>query len=145
VRDYIRKPYKNGARGPDAYDCYGLMAAVQRQHFGLDVSAFDGEIADRTRGRTAFLREVEGLLKHRESWVQVDRPRPGDGVLLRFGDFEAHCGVVVAVKPRPETAPPAGWMLHVHEGVNVVCVDWNSTEWANRVVGFWRYRGQRNG
>lgn len=34
---YIGLPYREGARGPDAYDCYGLVAAVFRAAHGVEL------------------------------------------------------------------------------------------------------------
>lgn len=35
--DFVGLPYREGARGPDAYDCYGLVAAVFRALRGVSL------------------------------------------------------------------------------------------------------------
>lgn len=37
INDFIGLPYREGARGPDAYDCYGLVAAVLRAARGWEL------------------------------------------------------------------------------------------------------------
>ena len=37
VNDFIGMPYQEGARGPDAFDCYGLVAAVFRALRGVEL------------------------------------------------------------------------------------------------------------
>ena len=34
---YIGRPWHAGARGPEAFDCWGLFLAIQRGHFGRDL------------------------------------------------------------------------------------------------------------
>ena len=38
---YLGKPWVNGACGPDAYDCHGLVRAVYRDCFGLVLPVVD--------------------------------------------------------------------------------------------------------
>jgi cell wall-associated NlpC family hydrolase len=37
VNDFVGLPYREGARGPDAYDCYGIVAAVLRAARGVEL------------------------------------------------------------------------------------------------------------
>jgi len=37
VRKVIHVPYAENAQGPDAYDCWGLTRACQREVFGIDL------------------------------------------------------------------------------------------------------------
>ena len=34
--EYLGKPWRNGAAGPDAFDCYGLVRAVYRDRYGVE-------------------------------------------------------------------------------------------------------------
>ncbi len=34
---YIGLPWHAGARGPEAFDCWGLFLAIQRDHFGREL------------------------------------------------------------------------------------------------------------
>ena len=44
--DYLGKPWRNGADGPDAFDCYGLVRAVYRDRYGIEMPVVS---ADATR------------------------------------------------------------------------------------------------
>ncbi|MCA3575530.1 MAG: C40 family peptidase [Aestuariivirga sp.] len=37
IDSFIGLPYRDGARGPDAYDCYGIVAAVLKAVKGLEL------------------------------------------------------------------------------------------------------------
>ena len=37
MNDFIGLPYREGARGPDAFDCYGLVAAVLKAARGVQL------------------------------------------------------------------------------------------------------------
>ena len=141
VQEYIGKTYELGACGPDSFDCYRLMAVVMGEKYKRPVPLKGDMVPDPSGGRGAFLRAIAGMLGERADWQEVDAPQPGDGILLRHGKHEAHCGLVVAVLPRPAGHPPAGWMLHIHKGINVTCEIWHGPRWGNRVVGFHRYVG----
>lgn len=40
IDSFIGLPYREGARGPEAYDCYGLVAAVFRAVRGVELPDF---------------------------------------------------------------------------------------------------------
>ena len=51
--NYVGKPFVDGARGPDAYDCWGLVAAIYLEEYGITlpeyyVSAMDTEKVSET-------------------------------------------------------------------------------------------------
>lgn len=137
--------YQLGAAGPNAYDCYRLMAAVLRAEAGLDVPLHEDQVPEKPGSKQAFLKNAEEMLADESLWRPVERPEPFDAVKLRFGAYNCHCGVVVAVLARPGHLPPAGRMLHIHEGINSTIEDWHSSRWRNRVVGFRRFIGGRTG
>lgn len=37
INDFVGIPYREGGRGPDAYDCYGLIMAVFRAARGVEL------------------------------------------------------------------------------------------------------------
>ena len=110
---YRGKPFRFGADGPDAYDCYGLLRAVLREQFGVHAPPLDKpELLD-LAGRVALVEADPEC-----PWVPADAPAPGD--VLAFdeprpdGTHGLHVGVVVA----------DGWMIHAHpDGAGVVRYD----------------------
>jgi len=37
INEFIGLPYREGARGPEAYDCYGVVMAVYRAGLGIEL------------------------------------------------------------------------------------------------------------
>ena len=84
--DYLGKPYRPGACGPDAYDCYGLVADVMDRVYGKLLMAERGEGA----AAQQLMRELTiGLWRRKES------AEPGDPCVLWHGTVPAHVGIWV--------------------------------------------------
>jgi len=83
AEQYIGIPWQAGGRGPDAYDCWGLLLHVMRRHYGRSIQ--DCNVSEIEAGE---LRRLAG------EWRPVDAPRDGDGV--KMGSAERlHVGVYV--------------------------------------------------
>lgn len=101
---YIGLPWKAGATGPDAYDCWGLLRHVQLKYFGIILPEI-------VVGDAATCREMFNEKINNHDWVLVQYPQHGDGVLLRGGN-EPHVGIWLDID--------GGGILHALEGVGVV-------------------------
>lgn len=89
--EYIALPWRRGATGPDAYDCFGLVTTVLRKHYGIDLAlpALD-EYA------TISMDSVRALLeRHERQWRVVAQPQDGDVVVMCRRAVPAHVGIVV--------------------------------------------------
>lgn len=110
---YPGRPYCAGADGPDAFDCWGLVRAVFRAHFGVEfppVAVGGPERPENVRAikhsaRVSGMRPVDGA-----------RPADGDIVLMR-SIHQLHCGVVVELAGRAH-------VLHAAHEAGVVCEPW---------------------
>ena len=135
-RDWVGISYADGANGPDAYDCYHYMAAIQRTVYRLTPPVFPGafpELPGESR-RDDARRVAEAIdLRKTVEWLPIDAPEPGAAVLLRWPVKACHCGVVVTAEP------PI--MLHIHRGVEAHPARLDQPPWSRRVVGFYRYVG----
>jgi len=98
---YINLPWQAGAKGPDAYDCWGLLQEVRNRYFGVSVP--DVRFGDAARDL------YEQKLRNGD-WEIVPIPAHGDGVLLRDGNHP-HVGVYLDID--------GGGILHALEGVGV--------------------------
>lgn len=109
--DYIGKPWQAGAQGPDAYDCYGLCIAVQRDHFGrqLPLIADGVDRADKRALAKEFLRP-----EYREGWVGYWHmpPKDGDLVTMAHARHPTHVGIYLDID--------GGGILHCVETHGVV-------------------------
>jgi cell wall-associated NlpC family hydrolase len=102
LRDYIGKPWRADAEGPEAYDCKGLVRAVQTRVWGRDVPALLHP------ARLATWAAVRASAEH-DGWRPVqDKPAEGDIVVLR-GKDGPHVGVFVRAQRRLQ-------VLHAHGG-----------------------------
>ena len=103
INRYVGLPWMSGARGPDAFDCWGLLAWVEREHYGI-------ALPERSIDPEAMLSVYRAQIDSRR-WRVVSRPSDGCGVLLRGGD-RPHVGVYLS--------NDGGGVLHASEGVGVV-------------------------
>jgi len=101
---YIGLPYLPNGRGPDAYDCWGLLRHIQARHFNTPMP--EVPIGDAEATRQIFETKV-----NMGDWVAVDMPRHGDGVLLR-GGRHPHVGVWLDID--------SGGVLHAMENIGVI-------------------------
>ncbi|WP_018261880.1 NlpC/P60 family protein [Methylobacterium sp. WSM2598] len=110
----IGRPYRVGATGPDAFDCYGLARHVQATVYGTEMPAL-AYTAATTR------EQAEAMLAHpeRARWTEVSDAQARDGDLVLMGNVirrDFHLGTFVV----PVTA---GVILHVDQGRGVVADD----------------------
>lgn len=129
VRPWIGAPYRAGARGPDAWDCYGLVAAVLRDRWGLDVPLWAG-----LDGRDAGERGRIMAALRAGAWTPVPagQAAPGDVALLRLRGHPSHCAVVVATAPRILA-------LHTHGRIGAHLSVLDGAAWGGRWAGTYRY------
>ncbi len=120
--DLIGVPFVAGGRGPDGYDCWGVLQAVLHR---LD------------RSPTDFPSNPD-LLRYAlsDEWqpLEASQVEPGDAILLRSSDsrWVWHIGVVV----------DGCRMLHAREGVGVCVERFDSPAYARRIAGYYRFRGR---
>ncbi len=83
LQRYIGRPWRADACGPEAYDCKGLVIAVQRELWGRTVPPLEGTaLAWRDACRST-------------GWAPtLHAPQPGDVLLVRAADGP-HVGVFV--------------------------------------------------
>lgn len=105
AEDYLGRAWENGAEGPDAYDCWGLVRAVLRDRFGIALPAVNVDALAPLAVRRAF--RDSGEYDH---WQEIDAPVvEGDVVLMSHAKHVHHIGLWTA-----------GGVLHAVEGAGVV-------------------------
>jgi cell wall-associated NlpC family hydrolase len=113
--DLLGKPWREDARGPDAYDCVGFFLEIERRlgfpvpEYASEESAVELAVAD---------------------WELVTDPIPGDAILIRWINPAWHIGVVCG----------DGYMLHTREGAGAAKERYNSFPWKARIEGFYRWK-----
>lgn len=93
---YVGLPYAAGARGPDRFDCWGLVWLVYREQFGIHLPEFPGI----GLGISPAAECVATFGAHaQQDWQQITSPVEGCGVGMsqRKGSIH-HAGVYVGGK-----------------------------------------------
>lgn len=87
VEGLLGRPWQTGAKGPDTYDCWGLLQHIQKELAGRDVlDAFDPPV------------QIKSLMKYvadhpaRKQWVEVKAPVHLGAVLLAHVNHPFHVG-----------------------------------------------------
>jgi cell wall-associated NlpC family hydrolase len=119
--DLIGKPFVLGARGPDSFDCYGLV---------MEVLGRAGQRVPDLRSPETHERIAALLLDCSQSsdWMPCE-PGPGAVVTLRAGRHVGHVGVLL----------PHERFIHAWESAGGICVE-QFHEWRRRATGFYRLR-----
>lgn len=93
----LTSKYKPGGRGPDEYDCWGLVRAARIELFGYpELPSFDWAAPGDFR-RISVAYESAKVL---QGFYELVVPRPGAIAMAWRGSLCAHVGIVVEVDGR---------------------------------------------
>lgn len=107
IEKYLKTTYKRGGRGPQEYDCWGLVREVRHEVFGRDLLP---ELTDATPGNPRAITKGRNEVHCTAAVVEVPM-RPGAVAEAWCGSLCVHVGVVVEVDGRLmilETDTPHG-------------------------------------
>jgi cell wall-associated NlpC family hydrolase len=122
--DLLFKPYVEGGRGPDSYDCLGLVLEVQRR-LGRALPAYESTIDEFKRHYRAIA-PGHGVLGPS---FEIPTPVPGCGVLFRMGWNQRHMGVMISRYEMLHTlADRAGG-----SGIERI----TAPDWRNIIIGYY--------
>jgi cell wall-associated NlpC family hydrolase len=117
--DLIGKPFQYGGRGPDSFDCYGLVREMSARQ-GLTLPDY---VTPNTELGIAMLLSNEQRL-----WEEAPR-QACSVVAIRVGRLVSHVGFMISEFE----------MLHVWKHGGGVCVE-RMDEWERRIAGFYRFK-----
>lgn len=124
VTDLIGKPFADGGRGPDAFDCWGLCLEVFRRE-GIILRDYRLCCHD----SEGFARNFHDALP---AWVRHIEPPVPSVVAIRFNTAAVnHVGVYVG----------DGKFLHTREKTGVVLERVDAPYWRRRIEGFYTPNG----
>lgn len=127
LNDLIGKPYKDGARGPNAFDCWGLVMEVAGRA-GIALPDIDVPPDNDRRGEIVSEQKKTGF-------IRLENPDPYCLVLFRIiddaGSIRWHIGVVLGKCLR---------FIHTtgKMGVNISFLD--DPKWKLHNEGYYKYR-----
>lgn len=125
---YVGKPFTANARGPEAFDCWGLVRAVYAAELGIDLPRY-GEIDARQLMAVARRMAAAEL---DDPWHLVALPQEFDVALMRSprgGAAIVHVGVMV----------DEGHVLHTQAASHSVIVPITHYSVGGRIAGFRRH------
>lgn len=124
--DLIGKPFADGGRGPDAFDCFGLHLEIRRR---LGLPCPDYHISALAAARVAALIEAEAASTWR--WQPVP-PEPYALMVMKNGPvYKAHVATYMG----------DGRFLHITRRMPAAYGRINDPAWRRRIVGYYRYVG----
>jgi hypothetical protein len=131
--DYIGKPWKVAADGPDAFDCWGLVVEIHRRFFNRKLDIIPVE----ENNIKALIRTIDAHPERRR-WDVVNSPREGDIALMRQSRHPIHVGVWLDVD--------GGGMLHCAQNCGVIFQTLHNLQLCGwQIENFYRYKEQTNG
>lgn len=123
VDDLIGKPYQRDARGPDAYDCAGLLLELCCRR-GDPIPCVVSPDSEKECDAAINAAIERGELQ------QLAVPEPGCVVTFRIiAPFVSHLGMVLE----------GGRFIHTRKGANVCIERLDSIVWRSRIAGFYRH------
>lgn len=125
ARAKLGAAFRHQARGPDAYDCVGVVIAIANE---LGLSNFD----IRTYTRQPNPEQMRALLEANLDYVRWGEVLPGDVLWFRAPDPQ-HLAVVSQINPMQ--------MVHAFARTQRVVETGVDRFWRDRLVACFRYRG----
>lgn len=96
IEHYLRAEYEDGARGPDRYDCWGLVRDARHRLFGGSLLPSWGEVRnDQLQAFTAAYQ-----IERARGGFRVCDPQPGAIAAVFRGDLVYHVALVVEADSR---------------------------------------------
>ena len=125
----ITVPFINKGRDWSGWDCWGAVFLFHRDVLCDPVPSYTDDYQDAGESPASRRGLHDLIASQMKTWRRVDRPEPGDGVLLNIGGRPIHVGLALG----------GGLMLHTERKINTVVERLASPMWARRVEGFYRH------
>ena len=120
--DLLGKRFRYGGRGPEHFDCYGLVMEMYRRQ-GIDLPEYESFADPRLIDA--------GLSDGRERWVTgIEAPEAGCMVMFRVHPpYVSHIGVML----------DSLRFIHIMHKTGVAVERIDSLLWRDKLAGFYRY------
>ncbi len=121
--DLLGRRFRYGGRGPECYDCYGLVMEVYRR-FGIQLPDC---------GTASTPAEIDAMIKEfSRHWVKIRQPEiPSVVAFYIRRPYVSHLGVVIG----PDR------FIHIMQRSLVTVERLSSPVWRHRIAGFYRWAG----
>ncbi len=125
----IRVPFMDKGRDWDCWDCWGMIFLFHREVLSVTLPSYTEDYQDAGHSVESRQRLSTLIKTNMGAWRRVERPEPGDVVLLNIGGRPIHVGLALG----------GGLMMHTERKINTVIERLDSPMWAKRIEGFYRY------
>lgn len=121
IIQYFNKPYEEGARGPESFDCLGLLQDIYRQR-GIVLPDWDRPESSKDN--------AQAISEGANQWERIDSPEQWAAVAIAInGKTVSHVGIMIDQSRFMHTTKETG-----------VCVELiKSPLWEKRIKGFYRW------
>lgn len=125
VLRYMGKPFLRGARGPDSFDCAGILQDIYAQR-GIFIELPGWGVGE-------SLDDVSRVMdKAKNEWVRLCAPEPWCAVAMRGpSGLVDHVGVVLDDSQR---------FIHTMEDCGVMVERLDSMRWNQRIEGYYAWQ-----
>ena len=136
---WIGIPFADHGRGPDAFDCYGLVHAIYREQFGIALPDYADAYID-AHDHASVADAVQAGL--RDGWTEIDRvhetPRCGDLLVIKIAARPWHCGLMVT--PERFLHCPTQPDRRTGNEMGTSCIErLDALIWRRRIEGIYRH------
>ena len=129
---WIGVPYRDKGRGPDAFDCWGLVRAILRAERGLPLPDYADAYTTADAPDSVARAVAAGLA---DGWREMAEPQAFDLLILRIAGRPWHCALMLTREQFIHCPPPAP-----HGVQTGACIErLDAPRWARRIDGFWRH------
>ena len=122
ISDLLNKPYELGARGPDSYDCWGLVMTVYKR-MGIDLPDINNLIMT----KRDIIRVMRGHAPVTGFTLYKSEPKNFD---ILYDDRKGHVGIIIGTK-----------VLHAAEGYGVVFMPYDLFMLTNPYARYYEHSG----
>lgn len=130
---YIGRSWVSGARGPETFDCWGLLWWVYQKH--LDIALPIYPAIDATN--QMLVAKLIDLGAQGSEWTRIDTPEEGCAVALSAHRVFHHVGVFVDCD--------GGLVVHARSGAGVIAQSISQLKQAGyRRIEFYRHASARH-
>lgn len=118
-------PFKEKGRDYNGVDCWGIAYLIYRDILGIELPTYTEQYRN-----TMDRKEIANLwgTTDYEGWEKVNIPEPYDLVQIRMLGVPMHVGIYIGNNK----------FLHCLENIGTTIGRINSSEWRDRIVGYYR-------
>lgn len=134
--ELLGKPYKNLARGPDSFDCWGLVYYIYKKYLNIELPDYKNyEHKWYKNGKDVLNQQIT---KFNDLWHEVKLSQANRYDILTFthgkNGIVNHCGLYLENKK----------FIHCYTKCPVVIDRLTRPYWNNRLNSIMRYHGHTN-